>query len=125
MAGLRLVSPEQLIAGEQQQAADAVAAETRQTKIPGSTPALVAFIDNEFRRFQRHRDSASGWSDRLTTAMRVFSGVYDITKLAGNQTVRWLGNLRQIDCRQMSRSNQPAPRHLPQSGKAVGAEAYT
>ena len=81
MAGLRLISPEQLIASEQQQAAGAVAAEDAANENSRLNTSLVAFIDNEFSRFKRHRDSASGWSDRLTNAMRVFSGVYDVTKL--------------------------------------------
>ena len=47
-----------------------------------STSSLVAFIDNEFSNFMRHRDGANGWTDRLITAMRVFNGDYDGTKLA-------------------------------------------
>jgi hypothetical protein len=82
MAGLRLVTPEQLLANEQQQATEAVAAEDAANENSRLNTSLVAFIDNEFSRFKRHRDSASGWSDRLTTAMRVFSGVYDSQKLA-------------------------------------------
>ena len=81
MAGLRLISPEQLIASEQQQAAGEVAAQDAANENSRLNTSLVAFIDNEFSRFKRHRDSASGWSDRLTNAMRVFSGVYDVTKL--------------------------------------------
>ncbi|HET7239342.1 MAG TPA: hypothetical protein VFI76_09955, partial [Terrimicrobiaceae bacterium] len=88
MAGLRLVSPEQLLAGEQQQAAAAVAAEDAANQNSRLNTSLVAFIDNEFSRFKRHRDSSSGWSDRLTTAMRVFSGVYEVQKL---QEIRRFG----------------------------------
>jgi hypothetical protein len=88
MAGLRLVTPEQLIANEQQQASAAVAAEDAANENSRLNTSLVAFIDNEFSRFKRHRDSASGWSDRMTNAMRVFSGVYDVTKL---QEIRKFG----------------------------------
>ena len=88
MAGLRLVTPEQLLANEQQQATEAVAAEDAANQNSRLTTSLVAFIDNEFSRFKRHRDSASGWSDRLTNAMRVFSGVYDVQKL---QEIRKFG----------------------------------
>ena len=42
---------------------------------------LIAFIDNQFEEMVRHRDGASGWTDRLTAAMRVFNGQYDSTKL--------------------------------------------
>ena len=88
MAGLRLVTPEQLLANEQQQAAETVAAEDAANENSRLNTSLVAFIDNEFSRFKRHRDSASGWSDRLTNAMRVFSGVYDVQKL---QEIRKFG----------------------------------
>ena len=88
MAGLRLVSPEQLLANEQQQATEAVAAEAAANENSRLNTSLVAFIDNEFSRFKRHRDSASGWSERLTNAMRVFSGVYDVQKL---QEIRRFG----------------------------------
>ena len=46
------------------------------------TSSLVAFIDNQFSMFTRHRDSAAGWSDRLSNAMRVFKGEYEARKLA-------------------------------------------
>src|SRR5262245_21907106 len=88
MAGLRLVSPDQLMAGEQQQAAAVVAADQVANENSRLNTSLIAFIDNEFSRFRRHRDSAAGWSDRLTTAMRVFSGVYEINKL---QEIRRFG----------------------------------
>ena len=82
MAVLRLVSPDQL--NEQEAAADAVRveAEDRLANDNMLTSSLVAFIDNQFSQFARHRDSASGWSDRLTNAMRVFKGVYEAQKLA-------------------------------------------
>jgi hypothetical protein len=88
MAGLKLVTPEQLLSNEQSQAAATVAAEQVANENSRLNTSLIAFIDGEFSRFKRHRDSASGWSDRLTTAMRVFSGVYDITKL---QEIRKFG----------------------------------
>jgi len=79
-AGLRLVTPEGLIGQEAEAAAaqriaeDAVASQL--------TSNLVAFIDNEFETFVRHRDGGNGWSDRLANAMRVFNGKYDSQKLA-------------------------------------------
>jgi len=81
-AGLRLVSPQQLIEDDARQATqaveidNAVAANSEQF-----TTALASYIDNEFGRMVRHRDSAQGWSDRLTSAMRVFSGQYEAHKL--------------------------------------------
>ena len=82
MAGLRLVSPDQLIASERQEAEATVAAQDAANENSRLNTSLVAFVDNEFGKFTRHRDSASGWSDRLVTAMRVFSGKYDSQKLA-------------------------------------------
>lgn len=43
---------------------------------------LAGFIRNEWSRFRRHRDSASGWSDRLISALRAFNGEYSPEKLA-------------------------------------------
>lgn len=80
-AGLRLVSPEQLIASEQEAALQRVAAEREANDAAQQMTELAAFVDNEFSTFSRHRDGGSGWSDRLVTAMRVFSGKYDTTKL--------------------------------------------
>jgi hypothetical protein len=79
-AGLRLVTPEGLI-GQEADAARARAAAEDSTS-DRFTTSLVGFIDGEFERFARHRDSASGWTDRLTSAMRVFSGQYDSQKLS-------------------------------------------
>jgi hypothetical protein len=79
LAGLRLVSPEQLLANEDQAAQAEEAA--RLAANQNTASSLSAFIDNEFNRMVRHRDGASGWSDRLTTAMQVFNGKYGPTKL--------------------------------------------
>src|SRR5262245_25392284 len=81
MAGLRLVSPEGVVAQEaqtnqQQVAADQLAADNQNIQL-----SLAAFVDNQFEIMSRHRDGASGWSDRLVSAMRVFNGQYDSQKL--------------------------------------------
>jgi len=82
VAGLRLVSPESLIASEDQAAREQVAAEQLANDNARLNNSLAAFIENRFGVFTRHRDSSQGWSDRLVEAMRVFSGKYDPTKLA-------------------------------------------
>lgn len=86
---LRIASPEQVIKTEQ--ATNAQYAASNQNS-PGNDDAfnssLVAFIDNEFNTMQRHRDGASGWSDRLVAAMRTFNGQYDNQKL---QEIRKFG----------------------------------
>jgi hypothetical protein len=82
MAVLRVVTPDALIEQEAQDDAARVAAEDQLRQDNNLTSSLVAFIDNEFSRFMRHRDGASGWSERLVNAMRTFSGQYDSQKLA-------------------------------------------
>lgn len=82
MAVLRIVSPEDLQSQEAQAAADAVAAEDRLRQEATSTSSLAGFIDNQFQQFVRHRDGASGWTDRMLRALRTFNGQYDSAKLA-------------------------------------------
>jgi hypothetical protein len=80
-AGLRIVSPTQLIQDEQQAAATAVAAEDAANQNSRLTTSLASFVDGEFSRMVRHRDGANGWSERLVDALRVFNGQYDLQKL--------------------------------------------
>ena len=82
MAVLRVISPDDLIEQEAQADAERVKAENAANENSKLATSLVAFIDNEFNTFVRHRDGANGWSDRLVTAMRVFNGQYDSQKLA-------------------------------------------
>jgi hypothetical protein len=82
MPVLRVVSPDQLLEQEAEADAARVAAEDAANENTKLNTSLVAFIDNQFSMFSRHRDGASGWSDRLVNAMRVFTGVYDSQKLA-------------------------------------------
>ena len=43
---------------------------------------LASFIRTEYDMMRNHRSTASGWGDRLLTALRVFNGQYDPAKLA-------------------------------------------
>ena len=79
---LRLVTPDELRAGEMRQDRARVDAETKFAEQNVWQTNLSGFIDGEFSRFQRHRDSADGWSDRLIDAMRTFKGEYSPAKLA-------------------------------------------
>jgi hypothetical protein len=81
MPVLQLVTPDQLT--QQGAAADAarVAAEDALRQDQQLTSSLVAFIDNEFWTFMRHRDGANGWTDRLVEAGRTFAGQYSTQKL--------------------------------------------
>jgi len=82
VAVLRVVSPAQLIEQESLDDTNRVAAEDALRDEQRLTSSLVSYIDNEFSTFMRHRDGASGWSDRLVNAMRTFNGQYDSVKLA-------------------------------------------
>lgn len=80
-AGLRVVSPEGLLAQEAQADQTRIDAERIAADNQNIQLSLAAFIDNQFSIMSRHRDGASGWSDRLVHAMRVFNGQYDTQKL--------------------------------------------
>jgi hypothetical protein len=81
MPVLRVVSPETLQDSETQVNAQRVQADRQAADDARLTSSLAAFIDNQFSIMQRHRDGASGWSDRLVSALRTFNGQYDSTKL--------------------------------------------
>lgn len=81
MPVLRVVSPDALVESEARADAARVEAEDRQRDETHLSNSLVAFIDNEFNTFVRHRDGANGWSDRLVSALRTFNGQYDATKM--------------------------------------------
>ncbi len=74
---LRIVSPDALTAHEAANDKTRAEAEDRAKGQGQVADNLVAFIDGQFSRFQRHRNSAAGWSDRMVAAMRVFNGEYD------------------------------------------------
>jgi hypothetical protein len=79
---LRVVSPDELTAQEAANDAIRVTAEDAARDVETWHNSLAGFIEGEFSRFQRHRDGANGWSERLQDAMRVFKGEYSPTKLA-------------------------------------------
>ena len=79
---LRVISPDNLNQIEATRDRLRAEAETRFSDKALWQTNLAGFIDGEFSRFQRHRDGASGWSDRLVEALRVFKGEYSPTKLA-------------------------------------------
>ena len=81
MPVLSIVSPSQLT--EQEAEADRLRVASEDAAAANATvnSSLVSFIDNQFGIMARHRDGSQGWSDRLTTAMRVFNGQYDVSKL--------------------------------------------
>jgi len=79
---LRVVSPEEMIQAETEQNLAFVANERAKVDLAQWNTNIVGFIDGEFTRFQRHRDSANGWTERIQNAMRVFKGEYEPGQLA-------------------------------------------
>ena len=79
---LRVVSPQDLTTQEATDNAAFIAAERKSAGSVLWNTNLASFIESEFARFQRHRDGANGWTERINTAMRVFKGVYDPSTLA-------------------------------------------
>jgi len=74
--------------------ADRAAYEAKQAAAGASEQTmsdLAGYIRNEWDRFKRHRDSNSGWTNRLITALRMFNGQYspevlqEIVRFGGSQ----------------------------------------
>jgi len=47
-----------------------------------ATTNLAGYIRSQFEMMKNHRNGQSGWSERLSEALRTFNGVYSATKLA-------------------------------------------
>ena len=75
---LQVVPPAALEAHLEQQTQDKAAAAAPQ--LPPA-PELVGYIRGQFEIFRNHRNTASGWSNRMIEALRVFNGQYSPTKL--------------------------------------------
>ena len=45
-----------------------------------AVPQLAGYIRSQFEIFRNHRNTASGWSNRLLEALRTFNGQYSPTK---------------------------------------------
>jgi hypothetical protein len=78
---LQVIPPDVLEQQEAQHAkmrADAAQAATQPTQTPTE---LVGYIKGRWELFRNHRNTSSGWSERLLQALRTFNGQYDATKL--------------------------------------------
>jgi hypothetical protein len=78
MGVLQVVPPAALEAHLAQQVADKSAAMAPQEP---PAPELVGYIKTQFEIFRNHRNTASGWSNRLIESMRAFNGQYSPTKM--------------------------------------------
>jgi hypothetical protein len=80
---LRVVPDAQLEASLQAQARKKVELERQAAaQQQAMETELAGFVRSQYEHFSNHRNSQSGWSERLLTAMRVFNGQYDSAKLA-------------------------------------------
>src|SRR5258708_17036059 len=77
---LQVMSLKDLTAAESAQR-DALA-QSSQTVGEEEATGLAAIIRRNWDIFQRHRNGASGWSNRMLSALRQFNGQYDPQKLA-------------------------------------------
>lgn len=75
---LRVVSGTDMAAQDAAQANAALEQNNPNTPFVG----LLGYIRNEWDMMRRHRDGATGWTERLLQALRAFNGVYDPQKLA-------------------------------------------
>lgn len=78
---LNVVSPGALDRHDQQQAAQAAANTAATTPQQQDPSALAGFIRGRFEIFRNHRNTVSGWSERLLIALRTFNGQYDQSQL--------------------------------------------
>src|ERR1035437_2393656 len=75
---IQVTPPAELEAQLKQQATDKAASDAPEQ--PDVSP-LAGYIKGQFEIFRNHRNTASGWSERLLSALRTFNGQYDPQKL--------------------------------------------
>lgn len=80
-AVLRVVGPQELTQAIDQQDRERAALADAAAKPAFDVDNLTAFIRRELDEMRRHRNSGSGWSERLLHALRTFNGEYDSQKL--------------------------------------------
>ena len=88
---LQVIPPAVLDAQEQKRASmQAQATTNAQSTNQPDVSTLVSYIKGQFELFRNHRNTQSGWSNRLLIALRAFNGQYDDTKL--RQIRQWGGS---------------------------------
>lgn len=75
---LQVIPPAEL---ERQIAARETEAANSNMAPPQDPHQLVGYIKARFEIFRNHRNTVSGWSERLLSALRTFNGQYDATQL--------------------------------------------
>src|SRR5579863_9618818 len=79
---IQVVPPAILDAQEQNRASmQAQAQQNAQQMTQPDVSSLVSYIKGQFEIMRNHRNTQSGWSERLLVGLRAFNGQYDETKL--------------------------------------------
>jgi hypothetical protein len=79
---IQVVPPAILDAQEQNRASmQAQATASAQQATAPDVSSLVSYIKGQFEIMRNHRNTQSGWSERLLVGLRAFNGQYDETKL--------------------------------------------
>ena len=79
---IQVVPPSVLDAQEQNRASmQAQATQNAQQQSQPDVSSLVSYIKGQFEIFRNHRNTQSGWSERLLVGLRAYKGQYDETKL--------------------------------------------
>lgn len=78
---LRVVPPGALDRLDANKAREKVAAEEAAKHSDVAMTNLAGYIRSQHEMMRNHRNSASGWSERLLSALRTFNGTYDASKL--------------------------------------------
>lgn len=73
---VRVASPAAVMAKDQMEAANRVAADKPLTEMQNT--GLAGYIRRQLALMQNHRESGNGWNDRLLRAQRQWAGEYDI-----------------------------------------------
>src|ERR1017187_221027 len=76
---IQVVPPAALEQQLQQRATDKAASAA---PAPPDVTPLAGYIRGQFEIFRNHRNTQSGWSNRLISALRTFNGQYSPGKLA-------------------------------------------
>lgn len=79
---LRVVPEGALQRFEARQAAEKRKAEDELKLSQVATTNLAGYIRSQFEMMKNHRNSQSGWSERMSEALRTFNGVYSSQKLS-------------------------------------------
>lgn len=79
---LRVIPPGALDRMEANKAKEAAAAQDAAKLSDTTMTNLAGFVRSQFEIMRNHRNSASGWTERMIEALRTFNGQYSADKIA-------------------------------------------